>query len=165
MKKTAIFYGSSTGNCEAIARKLASKLNADVYNVSEMSADKLAEYEAFLFGSSTWGCGDLQDDWYDGVDLLKSQNLTGKTAAVFGCGDSQSYDTTFCDAMGQIYDALAGTGCTLAGAVSTDGYSFSESVAVRDGKFVGLALDEDNESNLTDNRIEAWIQELTPYFS
>ena len=28
--------------------------------------------------------GELQDDWYDGIDVLKSADLSGKTVALFG---------------------------------------------------------------------------------
>lgn len=31
-----------------------------------------------------------------------------------------------------------------------------------DGKFVGLALDEDNESDKTDTRIAEWVAEISP---
>jgi len=165
MKKTVIVYGSTTGNCECIAYKLAEALQADIYNVSEMTAELLSQYEAYIFGSSTWGFGDLQDDWYDGIELLKAMNLTGKTAAVFGCGDSRNYDTTFCNAMGIIYDALLDTGVNLVGEIYTAGYTFTASEAVHEGKFVGLPLDEDNESELTDNRIIAWVELLKPELS
>lgn len=163
MKKTAIFYGSTTGNCESIAQKLGAALGiSDIYNVSEMTSDKLGEYEALLLGSSTWGVGDLQDDWYDGVDVLKATDLSGKTVAVFGCGDSVGYDSTYCGAMAQLYDAASEAGATMVGEICTAGYSATDSDAVRDGKFVGLALDEDNESQLTDGRIEAWVQTIGP---
>ena len=31
---------------------------------------------------------------------------------------------------------------------------------VIDGKFCGLAIDEDNESELTDQRLQAWVQQI-----
>lgn len=165
MKETAIFYGSTTGNCESIARRIAEALGLDsssVYSASELDADKLGKYDNILLGSSTWGSGDLQDEWYDAVDILKSADLAGKTVAVFGCGDSNGFSTTFCDAMSALYDAAKGAGATMVGEVSTDGYTFDESTSVVDGKFVGLALDEDNESDLTDARISAWTDSIKP---
>ena len=50
-------------------------------------------------------------------------------------------------------------------AVSVDGYKFDESEAVRDGKFVGLPLDADNESEKTEPRISAWIEQIKPHFA
>lgn len=165
MKKTAIFYGSTSGNCESIAGRIATALGidpSDVFSASRLDSAKIAEYDNLLFGSSTWGCGDLQDDWYDGVEVIKSTGLSGKTVAVFGCGDSNGFSTTYCDAMGQLYEAAKAAGATLVGAVPTDGYTFDESTAVVDGVFVGLALDEDNESDKTDERIAAWTEQIKP---
>lgn len=82
--------------------------------------------------------------------------------AVFACGDSCGFSTTFCDAMNALYEASKKSGARLIGSVSTDGYTFDESASVVDGKFVGLAIDEDNESDKTDERIAAWIETIKP---
>lgn len=111
-------------------------------------------------GTSTWGAGELQDDWYDGLEALKQANLAGKTIALFGCGDSESYGDTFCSAIGEIYNALKDSGAKFVGAVSTDGYTYDDSAAVVDGCFVGLALDDVNESDKTDCRIDAWLESI-----
>lgn len=165
MKQTAIFYGSTSGNCEGIAGKIASALgidSANVFSASELDASKLEQYDNLILGSSTWGSGDLQDEWYGPVDVIKSSALSGKIVAIFGCGDSSGFRTTFCDAMAELYDAAKSAGATIIGAVSTDGYTFDESRSVVDGKFVGLALDEDNESDKTDTRIAEWVAQISP---
>jgi len=156
---TGIFYGSSTGNTESLANEIASKLgvaSSDVYNVGSVSADKVAAYDLLLLGSSTWGLGDLQDDWMDFVDSLKKENLAGKNVALFGCGDSASYSDTFCDAMGVIKEELAGTGCTFVGEMDATGYSETDSKAFEGGKVIGLAADDD-EPGKTEERTNAWI--------
>ena len=102
----------------------------------------------------------MQDDWYDGIKELKNANLNGKTVALFGCGDSQSYSDTFCDGMGEIYRELQSSGCNIIGSTPTDGYTYDNSTAVADGRFVGLAIDDVNESDLTENRIDAWIASI-----
>ena len=159
--KTGIFYGSTTGDCERIAKSLAAKLGADLHNVSELSDATLQAYDLILLGSSTWGYGDLQDDWEGAISKLSGANLAGKKVAVFGCGDPASYADTYCNAIGLIYDAAVEAGATMVGGgVSTDGYDFSDSAAVRDGAFVGLALDEVNQAELTDSRIDAWVKSL-----
>lgn len=163
MKKIGIFYGSSTGTTEGIANRIAEKLGvaeSDIHNVASASASDAAAYDVLLLGSSTWGAGDLQDDWEGFLDSLKGENLSGKLVALFGCGDSASFGDTFCDAIGTIHDALAGTGCQFIGAVDAAGYSFDESTACKDGKFVGLALDEMNEDDKTDERINNWVEQL-----
>lgn len=165
MKKIGIFYGSSTGTTDDIAVTIAGKLGvakSDVHDVSKLTADLVNNYDVLLLGSSTWGDGDLQDDWYDGEEVLKGLDLSGKTIGLFGCGDSQSYDYSFCDAIGVLYKDLQGTGATFVGSIPTDGYDFSESAAVVNGQFVGVPIDEVNESDKTDERLEAWIAAIKP---
>ena len=84
MKKTGVFYGSSTGTCEDIAGRIAVRLgvdSADVHNVADLTADMIAGYDVLVLGSSTWGCGELQDDWYDALELLRKTGLQGKSVA------------------------------------------------------------------------------------
>ena len=159
MSKTIVIFGSSTGTCEGIAEKIGAKLGAEVVNVQDLNDDVLAA-DNLLLGTSTWGAGELQDDWYDGVDTIKGADLSGKTVAIFGCGDSASYSDTFCGAMKELYDAAKEAGANVIGEVSTDGYTFDDSDAIVDGKFVGLALDDINEDDKTDERIDAWLERL-----
>ncbi|MDR1975049.1 MAG: flavodoxin [Bacteroidales bacterium] len=162
MSKTGIFYGSSGGNTGDVARRIASKLNvdsADVRDVASATTDDLTQYDVLLFGSSTWGLGDLQYDWEDFIKTVTAADLSGKKVALFGCGDSSSYPDTFCNALGTIYKAVKDR-ATVIGFVDTAGYSFDDSEAVIDGRFAGLALDEDNESNLTEERINRWTEQL-----
>lgn len=163
MKKTGIFYGSTTGTTESVARLIADKLGiapADVHEVTQLDTALAESYEALILGTSTWGDGELQDDWYDGLKVLQGAHLSGKIVALFGCGDSESYSDTFCDAMGLLYEGLKDSGCTFVGAVDDSGYTYSASVAAADGLFVGLALDDVNESDRTDDRVSAWAAQL-----
>jgi flavodoxin I len=162
MKKTVVIYGSSTGTCENIAERIAAKLGAEVLNVQDLNANVVDANDNLILGTSTWGAGELQDDWYDGVKVLKAANLTGKTIALFGCGDAESYSDTFVGGMGELYDAVKDSGARVIGAVDTDGYTFDDSSAVVDGKFVGLALDDVNEDDKTDARIEGWVAAISP---
>ena len=163
MGKTAIIYGSTTGTTEDIAGRIASKLNiaqGDIYEISKVTADTVAGYDTLLLGSSTWGSGDLQDDWYDCIETLKGADLAGKKIALFGCGDSSSYSDTFCSALGTIYNDLKDSGATFVGSVDPSDYTFDGSDAVVDGQFVGLPIDEVNESDKTDERISNWVASL-----
>lgn len=163
MKKTGIFYGSTTGNTETVAGKIAEQLGIgqeDMHNVGNTEVKAVEPYDVLLLGSSTWGVGELQDDWNDFLFKLKDMDLKGKTVALFGCGDSASFGSSFCDALGLMYHELQHTGCDFAGAVSTEGYHYDDSAAVIDGKFIGLPIDENNESDQTDQRVEAWTEEL-----
>lgn len=163
MKETIIVYGSTSGNCESIANRIAEALGvSSVISASALTAELINKNTNLILGSSTWGSGDLQDEWYDTIEILKTSDLSGKTVAVFGCGDSCGFSTTFCEAMKTLYDAAEYAGATMIGSVSTDGYTFDDSAAAIDGKFVGLALDEDNESDKTDERIAAWVEAIKP---
>lgn len=99
MKKTIIVYGSTTGNTETVANLIAGKLEgAQVANVADVNKDDIAAAELVLFGSSTWGYGDLQDDWESFIDELSNDMLSGKDVAVFGCGDQDGFGDVFCEA-------------------------------------------------------------------
>jgi len=163
MDKIAIIFGSTTGMTEDIVKKIASQLDIskdDVYEVAGITPEIISQYAVLLLGSSTWGCGELQDDWYDGVEVLKKSDLSGKKISFFGTGDSESYPNTFCDALGLIYKEIKASGAIFTGQVDASEYTFDASISVEDGKFVGLALDDTNESNKTDERINRWIKSL-----
>lgn len=160
MNKTIVIYGSSTGTCQSIAEKIASKLKVEAIDVQTLDAGVVDSYDNLIIGTSTWGAGELQDDWYDGLKLLQGANLSGKTIAIFGCGDCESYGDTFVSAMGELYNGLKGSGAAFIGRVPIAGYNFSDSEAVVDGEFVGLALDDVNEEDKTDERIDAWIESI-----
>lgn len=161
MSKTIVVYGSSTGTCEAIAQTIGEKLGADVINVTDLTKEDIEGADNLVLGTSTWGAGEMQDDWYDGVKVLKEVGLSGKKVAVFGCGDSSSYSDTFCGGMKELYDAAEEAGATMVGnEVSTDGYTYDDSDSVVDGHFIGLPLDDVNEDDQTESRIDAWIPTL-----
>lgn len=157
-----IFYGSTTGTTEAVAQDIAKQLGvdaADIHNVADTPVDRVDRYDLLLLGSSTWGCGELQDDWYGFLDALKGRDLSGKKVGLFGCGDSASYPDTFCDALGLIFEGLQGSGCTFVGAYEPEGYDVTDSLVCNEGRFVGLAVDE-SDPGKTDARLAAWCASL-----
>ena len=160
MSKIGIFFGSTTGVTEEIANKISNNLEgAEVYNISG-NEDKLNDFDVLILGTSTWGFGDLQDDWQGTLDELANLDLNGKKVAYFGTGDQSTFADTFIDGIGIINDEIEKTGALVIGQTSIDGYEFSGSKAVVDGEFLGLAIDEVNQSELTDERVEKWISEL-----
>lgn len=165
MKKIAIFFGSTTGTTEYIANRLAELLSADIYNVADNPADKISEYNNLIFGTSTWGIGDLQDDWQDFLPNIKNADLSGKCIALFGTGDSLSYPDSFTDGMGILYEEIVDKGCKIIGSAEPADYTFDTSRAVQNDKFVGLALDEDNESSKTEERLLKWIEQIKNEFN
>lgn len=162
MTKTGIFYGSATGNTEEVARMIARQLgvdDADIHNVASTAPSVVAPYTTLILGSSTWGSGDLEDDWFDFLDGLDALDLHGKNVALFGCGDETMTDT-FCSAVGTIYKKLQPTGARFIGAFNTEGYTFEHSDAIVDGRAVGLLLDQMNHPDLTAGRVEEWCKQI-----
>ncbi len=158
---TAIFFASSTGNSEEIANKISVALNdIEVFDLAGTKIEKINEYDKLILGSSTWGDGELNDDWEDIWGDFCKLDLSNKTIALFGLGDQESYSDEFCSAMGIIYEQIAKSGAKIIGFTSTDGYYHDSSKAQIDDKFVGLAIDEDNQSDLTDERINKWTNEI-----
>ena len=64
--------------------------------------------------------------------------------------------------MKELDDAAVEAGANVLPGVSTEGYTFDDSDAVVDGKFVGLALDEVNEDDKTEERVDAWLEAIKP---
>ncbi len=167
MSKIAIVYGSTTDNTKTIAESIVNKLASEdvtLLDVANVKAGELDSYPNLILGTSTWGLGDLQDDWEGYISTFEGENLSGKTVAFFGLGDSASYPDTFVDGMGIIYEAAMKAGAKLIGEFPTDGYSYDASRAEVNGKFVGVAIDEDNESNETESRLDSWIASIKPLF-
>ncbi|MGE0051345.1 MAG: flavodoxin [Arcobacter sp.] len=158
---TAIFFASSTGNSEEIANKIASKLgDIEVFDLAGTKIDKINEYDKLILGGSTWGDGELNDDWEDAWGDFSKLDLSNKTVALFGLGDQESYSDEFCSALGIIYEQIKSSGAKVIGFTSTEGYYHDGSKAQIDTKFVGLVIDEDNQSDLTEERIENWVNEI-----
>lgn len=167
MSKIGLFYASSTGNTEDVAKTIEANMSgADItlHNVADCVDDAMEQYECIIIGASTWGEGELQDDWEDFFPNISNTNFSNKTVALYGLGDQEEYCDNFLDAMGTIYSEVVKKGAIVVGFWSTDGYDFDESTATVDGEFVGLALDEDNQDDLTNQRIVKWIEQISPYF-
>ncbi|MBD5285479.1 MAG: flavodoxin [Bacteroides sp.] len=162
MKKIGIFYGSNTGMTAEVAEEIAASFGIskeDVHNVSKSAPSEVAPYDVLLLGTSTWGNGELQDDWYDFIDGLEALDLKGKKIALFGCGDETMRDT-FCGAIGELYNRLQKTGATFVGAFDANVYDFDNSPAFIDGVYVGLCLDQVNKEELTAPRIKEWVAKV-----
>jgi len=118
MAKVVLVYGSTTGNTEALSEHVAAGLkqagaDVTVKNVTDASVGELAGYDAVVFGCSTWGAGELQDDFIEFHDEMDGASLEGKKAAVFGPGDSDDYPDTFCEAVDILEDALKNIGAEI----------------------------------------------------
>ena len=86
MSDVKVIFGSTTGCTEAAANIIAANFGTTAINVANAAP---ADFQAdlLILGTSTWGVGDLQDDWFAGVQMLDGIDLKGKKAAVFAMGD------------------------------------------------------------------------------
>jgi flavodoxin I len=168
MTKIGLFFGTQTGNTETIAEAIQTAFGGDsvvtLHNVADVEWSDFDDYSNLIIGCPTWNIGELQADWEGLYDELDNVDFSGKKVAYFGAGDQVGYADNFQDAMGILEEKISGLGGITVGFWSTEGYEFTESKAVRDGKFVGLAIDEDNQSDLTDERISAWVSQLKQAF-
>ena len=159
MSKITVIFGSTTGNTEAAAQQIAAALGATAVNVNDATADDFAA-DLVVLGTSTWGVGDLQDDWAAQLSKLQGASLAGKKVALFGEGDQMGFGDSFVSGMGTLADEAEKRGATIVGLWPADGYQHTASAAQRGDKFVGLALDEMNDADKTADRVAAWTAQV-----
>ncbi len=165
-----LFYGSTGGATARVAALMADAfrlrhgVTVELMDVAEFYLDEVLGFDRLVFGIPTWNVGQLQKDWEEVLDELDDMDLSGKTAAVFGLGDQAGYPRTFGDAAFFLADKLEARGARLVGAWPLEGYVFDASWAVRDGRFLGLVLDEDNQPDLTPARVTVWIDQVAHEF-
>ncbi|ACR70481.1 flavodoxin FldB [Edwardsiella ictaluri] len=161
--KIGLFYGSSTCYTEMAAERIRDILGADLvtlHNIRDTPPALMAGYDMLIMGIPTWDFGELQEDWQTAWDALPP--LPGKIVALYGMGDQQGYGEWFQDALGMLHDRLLTLGARPIGYWSTAGYAFTASRAtLDDGRlFTGLALDEVNQFDLSEARLQRWCQQI-----
>lgn len=170
MAKIGLFYGSNDGHTEDVAERIKAAFDAyepdlvSVANIAHTSVEDIQHWDKLIFGIPTWNIGQLQDDWYIFFPKMDALDLTGKTVAIFGLGDQYEYSSTFLDAVGILADKVMECGGDLVGLWSAKGYQHRDSLALEGDYFLGLALDEDHQPELTDERIQAWVAQLISEF-
>ena len=166
MEKIGLFYGSDTGVTDDITKDFVDAWeedNLEVMEIGDAEKEDLEQYDVLILGLSTWYDGDLQSDWESFFDDFQDIDFSGKTVAIYGLGDQIGYGEYFIDGVGILAKVIIQNGGTVIGNWPIDGYRFTESVAVIEDKpdyFYGLAIDNDNESQLNDERLEAWIKQV-----
>lgn len=166
MASVGIFFGSDTGNTEAVAKMIQQQLGTKLVHVQDIaksSKEDIDNFDLLLLGIPTWYYGEAQCDWDDFFPELEQIDFSSKLVAIFGCGDQEDYAEYFCDAMGTVRDIVETKGGTILGYTSTEGYEFEASKAIVEGEddlFVGLCIDEDRQPELTDSRVKSWVEQI-----
>ncbi|CAH6784871.1 flavodoxin 2 [Vibrio chagasii] len=169
--KIGLFYGSTTCYTEMAAEKIRGIIGedlVDIHNVKETPLSLMADYDLLLLGISTWDFGEIQEDWNELWDDIATTPVKGKVVALFGLGDQEGYGEWFLDAMGLLHDELKTAGAQFVGFwPNDDSYEFEASKALTEdqSQFVGLALDEDSQYELSDDRIASWVEQVLVEYS
>ncbi|MBY4678446.1 flavodoxin FldB [Marinobacterium arenosum] len=166
----ALFYGSTTGNTGDIAAKVQDYFGQDelqLFDVKDCAPGTIEAFGQLIFAIPTWDYGEVQEDWFEIWQELDSLDMQGKTVAFIGLGDQYGYAEWFLDAMGMLHDKMVARGATVIGHWPNEGYEFDASKALTaDGRhFVGLALDEDCQRELTEDRLDAWCAQVIVEFA
>ena len=172
MAKVGIFFGTDTGNTRRIAKDismaLGSAIAAKPVNVRNAAAADMLAHDILILGTPTYGegllpglsTGNATESWEEFLPTLEGRDFSGKKVAIYGLGNQKSYPAEFVDAVFYLYERFKECGATIIGEWPVEGYNFKSSKAVIDGSFVGLALDQENQKDLTPERLDAWLKML-----
>ena len=168
--KIGLFYGSTTCYTEIAAEKIQTVIGegiVELNNIKDISLKNCLKYDLIILGISTWDYGQLQEDWESIWLDINTLDLEGKIVALYGMGDQVGYTDWFQDALGMLHEQIVAQGAQLIGYWSIQGYEFVASKALtNDGNyFVGLSLDEDNQYELSEKRIEQWCEQILIEYS
>lgn len=173
MANVGLFFGTDTGNTRKLAKLIKKKLGdavADPLNINRATPEDFLAYDKLILGTPTLGSGELpgqtagaaEESWEEFLVQIDGADFSGKTLAFYGLGDQAGYPDEFVDALGHLHDFFRDRGAQIVGGWSTEGYDFATSAAERDGEFVGLVLDQDNQSDQTEERLSAWLALIAP---
>ncbi len=163
--KAGIVYGSTSGHTKRVAERIRDALGHDAVelftSIADIEVSALTGYDLLIIGVPSYELGSPQDDWAGKYNELDHVDLTGTKVAFFGLGDRIGYPDTYQSAMGRLYRKFIQRGAKgQYGFRPAAEYQFSKSEAVMDNHFCGLPIDQDNEGNLTGDRIELWCAQI-----
>ncbi len=163
--KIGLFYGSTTCYTEIAAEKIQQQLlpiDVELFNIKDVPLATCLSFDLLIFGISTWDYGELQEDWESHWSDIAELDLNGKIVALYGMGDQIGYTDWFQDALGMLHSEVIPQGAYVIGQWPNSGYDFTASKALTADQqhFVGLALDEDNQYDLSAQRITQWCQQI-----
>lgn len=165
MAKIGLFFDTDTGNTRKVAKminKLFDDGDLEMKNITKVEPADFERFSAFILGTPTLGEGELPENWDAFLPQLEDMDFTGKTIALFGLGDQAEYAHEFVDGLGILYEKFEALGASFIGFWPTEGYEYDISLGELEGEFVGLVLDQENQSDLTKERVETWVGLVKP---
>jgi len=168
MKKIALLYWGKGGNVERVAQIVYKQFDPetiDFFDVPSFDLENLSNYKLLVLGGSTVGAEKWEDAttdnmWNKFFREIQQKDLSGLKIAAFELGNQVLYPGHFVDGLGIVEAEIAKTNASLIGQWPTEGYVHTSSEGVQNKLFFGLALDEDNESELTPERAKKWVGQL-----
>ena len=173
MSKTALFYSPEGGNVNRVTNKLGELIGndrVDIIPVKEVEKGDVDKFDQVILLGSTvgadhWDNEIVVDEWIEFFMKIKEISFEKKKVAIIGLGNSVLYPEHFADGMAVLYERIIKQNAEILGFVDAKDYDFTDSEAVNDDSFFcGLAIDEDNEAELTTERLEKWISSLKSDF-
>lgn len=174
MDKIGIFFGTETGTTRLIAKKIQKALGDEIaakpVNVNRITPEEMLQYDALILGTPSYGVGEipgksagcLEPNWEEFLVQMQNPDFSGKRIAFFGLGAQERYADRFASSLMALYQVFKGWGAEIVGDWSTEGYTFDHSAAIIDGRFVGLVIDQRTQGMHTDERLAAWLEQVTP---
>ena len=166
MKKIGLFYGTTGGRTTGVVDEFDFNLRdeAEIFNVTD-GIEKMKEFENLILVTPSYGFGELEAHWEAVIEDFKKIDFNGKTLALVGLGSQTTFGESFVGALEVLYKIIIKNGGKIIGLTSTDGYHFEECEAMVEDKFMGLVLDEENQDDMTPDRIYEWLEVIKAEFN
>ncbi len=166
MNNTLLVYWPEEGNVETIALKIKNKFPGNDFikkSLAEITLGDMKAFDNWIVGGSTvgshvWEHADDSNKWHEFFKLLDEVDMSAKVVAFYGLGDQVLYPNHFVNGLGIFQEEFSKRNVRIVGQWPTEGYNFTDSEGMKNDMFFGLALDEDNEDDLSDERIEKWLE-------
>ncbi|MBK9291584.1 MAG: flavodoxin domain-containing protein [Bacteroidetes bacterium] len=168
MKKTLILYWAPGGSVEKAARMLQQVIGTDKAELSDVASfqvERLPEFDNLILGTATigaetWREANDNNKWMEFFEKTRQFDYSKLKVATFALGNQIFYPDHFVDSLGIIRQEIEQLGGKLLGAWPVKGYEFTDSMGYDGDYFFGLALDEDTQPELTEERIRTWVELL-----
>ncbi|UUV18778.1 flavodoxin [Fusobacteria bacterium ZRK30] len=166
MKKIGLFYGTTGGRTTGVVDEFDFNLRdeVEIFDVAN-GIEKIKEFENLILVTPSYGFGELEAHWEAVIEDFKKIDLKGKTLALVGLGSQTTFGESFVGALEILYKIIIKNGGKIIGLTSTEGYHFEECEAIVEGKFMGLVLDEENQDDMTPDRIYDWLEVVKKEFN
>ncbi|OQY41613.1 MAG: flavodoxin [Fusobacteriia bacterium 4572_74] len=166
MKKIGLFYGTTGGRTTGVVDEFDFNLRdeVEIFNVTD-GIEKIKDFENLILVTPSYGFGELEAHWEAVIEDLKKIDLSGKTLALVGLGSQTTFGESFVGAIEILYNIIIKNGGKIIGLTSTEGYHFEDCEAIVEDKFMGLVLDEENQDDMTPDRIYEWLEVIKKEFN